>query len=240
MVGIYKITSPSGKIYIGQSVGIKERFRGYKYLKSKRQTKLHYSLIKYGYVNHVFEIILECNIHELNKYERYYQDKYDVLSNNGLNCRLTQDGDRSGRCSEELRAKLSVISKNMSDETKQKISNAGKGRRHTEDVKLKMSKSHSGKLFSDEHKLNISKNRKGMLFSDEHKVNLSKAKKGIKQCELAVKKRSDSMKKIILNINTGIFYFGVEEAAKSIGMKPYNLTARLNGVVRNNTYFIRV
>jgi hypothetical protein len=35
--GIYKITSPSGKVYIGQSVDIKRRFTTYKILnKSKR------------------------------------------------------------------------------------------------------------------------------------------------------------------------------------------------------------
>ena len=32
VVGIYKITSPSGKIYIGQSIDIQKRFKHYKQL----------------------------------------------------------------------------------------------------------------------------------------------------------------------------------------------------------------
>ena len=41
MVGIYKITNPSGKIYIGQSVNIDNRISSYKNLKCKNQTKLY-------------------------------------------------------------------------------------------------------------------------------------------------------------------------------------------------------
>lgn len=33
--GIYKLTSPSGKVYIGQSINLKNRFRHYKSNKSK-------------------------------------------------------------------------------------------------------------------------------------------------------------------------------------------------------------
>jgi len=47
--GIYKITSPTGKIYIGQSVDIDRRFRCYVNLHHvKSQRKLHYSLLKHG------------------------------------------------------------------------------------------------------------------------------------------------------------------------------------------------
>ena len=35
MIGIYKITSPTGKIYIGQSINLKRRFRDYKKLTNK-------------------------------------------------------------------------------------------------------------------------------------------------------------------------------------------------------------
>jgi len=30
MIGIYKITSPSNKVYIGQSINIEKRFKSYK------------------------------------------------------------------------------------------------------------------------------------------------------------------------------------------------------------------
>ena len=60
MVGIYKITSPTNKIYIGQSWDIKNRWKGYKYTKQNKSiNKLQSSFIKYGLKNHIFEIIHE-------------------------------------------------------------------------------------------------------------------------------------------------------------------------------------
>jgi group I intron endonuclease len=61
MIGIYKITSPTNKIYIGQSVDIERRFKEYKRLNCKKQTKLYFSLKKHGVENHVFEILEECS-----------------------------------------------------------------------------------------------------------------------------------------------------------------------------------
>jgi group I intron endonuclease len=103
MIGIYKITSPSGKVYIGQSINIKRRFKNYKRLSDcKKQTALYASFLKYGVENHNFEIVTECTIEELNNLERYYQDLYDVTNSKiGLNCVLTASDNRSGRLSED-------------------------------------------------------------------------------------------------------------------------------------------
>lgn len=57
MTGIYKITSPSGKIYIGQSWDIQRRWKFHK--RGKEKTYLQNSFNKYGYENHKFEIIYE-------------------------------------------------------------------------------------------------------------------------------------------------------------------------------------
>lgn len=72
MVGIYKITSPSGKIYIGQSVDILSRINKYKNAKCITQPIILKSILKYGWENHLFEIVLECEKSELNEKERYY------------------------------------------------------------------------------------------------------------------------------------------------------------------------
>lgn len=84
-IGIYKITSPSGLIYIGQSINIHKRFSAYKKLDCNNQPKLKRSLLKYGYANHTFEIIEECSIELLNDRERFYQEKFNCLID-GLNC----------------------------------------------------------------------------------------------------------------------------------------------------------
>ena len=90
MIGIYKITSPSGKVYIGQSIDIEKRFKDYKRLSNcKSQIKLFRSFLKHGVDNHKFEILLECCIDEINKQERYYQELYNATCKNGLNLKLT-------------------------------------------------------------------------------------------------------------------------------------------------------
>lgn len=97
MVGIYKITNPKGRIYIGQSVDIEKRRKNYKSVTNcKQQIILHNSLVKYGFSEHVFEVIEECSIEELNTRERYWQDYYNVLLE-GLNCKLTKTNDKSGK-----------------------------------------------------------------------------------------------------------------------------------------------
>ena len=71
--GIYKIKSPSGRVYIGQSKDIVyERFKRYKKLRCKGQPILYRSLLKYGVENHTFEIIEECSVEDLDCRERYF------------------------------------------------------------------------------------------------------------------------------------------------------------------------
>lgn len=95
MIGIYKITSPSGKIYIGQSVNIEKRFIQYKCTKAKTQTRLHYSFIKYGVDKHKFEIVCECKKTELHDLETYYQRLYCVVNQNGLNCFINNESSET-------------------------------------------------------------------------------------------------------------------------------------------------
>ena len=59
MIGIYKITSPTNRIYIGQSINIEYRFKQYRWIKAKSQTRLRNSFLKHGVENHKFEIVCE-------------------------------------------------------------------------------------------------------------------------------------------------------------------------------------
>jgi len=105
-IGIYKVVSPTGKFYIGQSTNIKFRLTQYKYYKCKTQIKLYNSLKKYGFESHICETIEECCIEQLNNRERYYQDLYNSVKN-GLNCKLTCSNDKLGSLSIESRKKMS-------------------------------------------------------------------------------------------------------------------------------------
>ena len=90
MIGIYKITSPIGKIYIGKSIHVEKRIKGYKSLACKGQPLIYESLINFGILNHLFEIICECKISELNYKESYYIDLYSSIGENGLNLQVVK------------------------------------------------------------------------------------------------------------------------------------------------------
>lgn len=125
---IYKIISPSNRIYIGQTNNLKKRIYQYRGAWCKKQTLLYNSLIKYGWKNHKFEIIEECNIDEINEKEIYWIDFYKSNhrtnpENKGLN--LTNGGDKPPKTHwiREEEYKLKVSSFNTKNHAKKRISN---------------------------------------------------------------------------------------------------------------------
>lgn len=168
--GIYKITSPSGKIYIGQATDIHFRWTFYRNLNCKTQTKLYNSLKKYGWENHVFEIIHECLPEQLNELEKYYTDLFQTFNTkNGMN--LRDGGGAHGKCSEETLRKMS--------ESRKGDKNPYFGKKHTEESKRKNSEAHKGKKLSKEHIEKIS--FKGKKHSEETKIKMSESAKGNKR-----------------------------------------------------------
>ena len=212
MSGIYKITNPKGKVYIGQSVNPNQRLKHYKRLDCKEQPKIYNSLKKYGIESHTFEVIHFCTIQELNDFERYYQELYNVIKN-GLNCRLTITNDRSGFFSDETKLKMSIAQKGrvVSEKSKLKMSNARKGTRtglenpffnknHTLETKQKIS-------------LKLKSKRKGL---------------------------ENNNSRIILDINNGIFYYSVNDLYKYLNYSKSYISEMLRGKKNNKTQFIYV
>ncbi len=226
MIGIYKITSPSGKVYVGQSIDVEKRLKRYKGLHCKNQRNLYYSLLKHGYNNHKTEILCECEIHELNEKERYYQILFDCV-NNGLNCSIVNDFDNSGFMSEESKKRMSIAQtgKVLSNETRLKMSLSKKGV-----PKPKRSIDHSKKIALS--KLG-NKNRLGFKHSEESKLKMSLSAKGKTYSE---EKRLKSCKKII-NTITGEIHLGVKSVAFILNCKPSGLCHKLNGIYPNNTIY---
>jgi group I intron endonuclease len=130
MIGIYKITSPTGRIYIGQSTDIQKRWDSYARTQGKGQARLCRSFLKHGIALHTFEVVEECLFEHLNERERYWQDYYDVLKESGMNCRLVHTETKLAIFSEETRKKLSEASvgKKKSEHTRQLMSNFAKNR----------------------------------------------------------------------------------------------------------------
>lgn len=223
MIGIYKITSPTGKIYIGQSKNIPDRIKRYKGLRCKKQVRLYASLNKYGFNNHVFEILEECDVSALDCRERYYQDLFDVTGKKGLNCDLVNSGNAPKIKSKETREKISKnhnrfwLGKKFTQEQKNKISEANKGRVCHESTKIKIGLKHKGKIITQEQKDHLRKVNTGKKHSQES---------------------INKMSKMVLNTDTGIFYNSVKEAAFTHGINRGTLKARLNGGCRNKTSLI--
>jgi len=111
-IGIYKIISPSNKIYIGQSVNIERRWKGHKDYKSIGP-KLINSYKKYGFENHIREIIEECSIDKLDERETYWKQYYLNQHNGDWNkmlfCELYDNG--GGPRSETTKQKMSLSQK---------------------------------------------------------------------------------------------------------------------------------
>lgn len=162
--GIYKITSPSGKIYIGQAVNIYKRWIPYNSVNCKSQRLLFRSLKKYGVDNHKFEIIEECPEEMLNDREVYYIKYFGAFDTpHGLNLTPGGDGykkseDHKRRISEahkrwwkknhrvpseEQKRKYSIYIKeywkNATKEERLKRGDAGRGKKRTEEEKKIMS-----------------------------------------------------------------------------------------------------
>jgi group I intron endonuclease len=209
--GIYKITSPTGRIYIGQSEGIFTRWVAYKQMNVsvRRQTKLWRSFKKHLVTNHTFEIIEECLVEDLNCRERYYQDFYNVLKG-GLNCILTE-------CGAERRV--------ISEETKQKMSNSMKGKYEG------VNNPNYNNIWSEEQRLNLSVLRKDKYLGEENAMfgknhsTLSKNKMSENRTRLFGLDNPKS--KLILDLETGVFYYSVSEAAKVYGISRAYLSSML-------------
>lgn len=85
--GIYKITSPASKIYIGKSNDINQRWQTYRRYGAPAQPLLNDSFLKFGVDKHTFEIIEECDCGVINEKEAYYQKLIETVNtDHGLNC----------------------------------------------------------------------------------------------------------------------------------------------------------
>lgn len=226
MIGIYKIVTPSGKIYIGQSVNIERRILCYKRLDCKRQLGIYNSLLKYGVDNHKFEIIEECSIEELNNKEVFYIKLYNTFNTkHGLN--LRDGGKHFNKMSDESKIKLSnslkgkpkysLRGKKRSNETKSKISYANSIRVISNETRIKMSI--SKKNISNETRYKMSQTAKNKPFNPNFTT------KGL------IPKNRLKIKYIDILGNVKI-YESLSECSKSIGLSTSSISFHINGKLK--------
>lgn len=204
---MYKITSPSGRVYVGSSNDIKRRFRNYRWGKGcQDQIRLYNSFQKYGVKAHELQILVLCDVLRLYEFEAAFGAFYNVLDDKlGLNSNLPKAGEFKQTKSEETKKKhaLAMSKYKWSDETRKRFmeSIAKQTPEKRKEINLKISQGNKGKPKSAEHN----------------------------------RKVSEASKCLILNTQTGIYYIGIKEAADSVGMKRTTLNAKLIGQNPNYT-----
>lgn len=287
IVAIYKITSPSNRIYIGQTRNLSKRISSYRRLKKPGQPKLFYSIKKYGFESHTVEVVhklpIDVTQSVLNEYEELYMDLYKNANFDLLNVKAAGSrGKHSLETIEKIKKNNArpMLGKNMSEDAKERIRQAHFGMGHSEitkqrlreastgnknclgrpvpkDVREKIKKSLTGRKSSPQAIQNAIDGRKGYVHSEltkqklresnlgqkrseESRLKMRNSQLGKKQSPESIEKRKNALGKIILNMQTGIFYVGALDAAQSEGMVVSTLRSKLNGGAKNNTYFLHV
>lgn len=141
---IYKLTSPSGKIYIGQTQCLYKRFQDYR--KPKANEYLMKAILKYGLENITVEILeKDVELGLLDEREQFYLDILKPFNNNGYNiCKEASTTRGRKRPKEELIG----ISEYM--KTRVGALNSFYGKTHTEEVREKIRESQTGRKQSKE------------------------------------------------------------------------------------------
>jgi len=149
MIGIYCIRNIiNNKVYIGQSVDIKRRWRGHRYdLNSNKHPNVHlqYAWNKYGKESFEFKVIHECSEDELDELEKYYIKLYNATDDKFGYCQ--KDGGQSNN--------------HLSEESKEKIRKAKIGTKLRPDLVENLRKINTGRPLTEEHKRKIGDANRG-------------------------------------------------------------------------------
>lgn len=149
---IYKYTSPSGKIYIGQTIRPKKRRSEHHFSSlNKPDIVFHKAIKKYGWENFSYTVLVTiiCSTKEvlkstLNYFEQSFIKEYNSIIPNGYNQSLGGIGPI--------------------------------GYKHTLEERMKISKSHIGLLHTEEEKRKIASANTGIIFTKERKEKISRAR----------------------------------------------------------------
>lgn len=153
MVGIYKWTSPSGKIYIGQAVDLDRRKKEFltnpfNYVYTSYNSAIDKARRKYNDLSQwEYEIINVCNIEYLDELEKEYIKNYNS-NDSRIGYNSTQGGDGSKGVKWGTNKQIeSAKNKNVKGKN-----NPMYGKHHTQEVKDTISKKNKGRTMSQEQK----------------------------------------------------------------------------------------
>lgn len=192
---VYKVTNKiNGKSYIGQTTGSLRKRWNEHCRSSSHCVVLSNAIQKYGKESFSIELLNRFNsLHDLNEAESEYIILFNTLAPNGYN--LRKGGDNSLH----------------STESKQKISNAKRGKKFSLAHRKALSDAKQGTTLSKTHKARIAAScgsgpahkDYGKTLSVEHKAKLSSSRKD---------------KRKVICAKTGTVYDSVSSAALALGV----------------------
>jgi group I intron endonuclease len=213
MTGVYKITSPSNKVYIGSSISINDRLTSYRNGHLPYQKKLSASLNKYTPQSHSFELLEICCKENVRKRERFYCLKNNVLGELGLNLKIPHDND-------------GYVS--ISDETRKRLSEARTGEKNNMYGKKGELSPNFGKKYSEERRKKISERFAGEKHPMYGKKHSEETIEKMKANSKRVSRGEHSQAKKVMNIETGKIWDCAVDCSMDINMSIHKLYKMLN------------
>lgn len=221
---VYKHTSPSGKVYIGitSKKPYKRRNGGLGYINNAHFTR---AINKYGWNNIIHEIVFTGLSKEEAEAKEIELIAYYKSDNRAYGYNIEHGGNSVGKMAEETKLKIGVankgktpwiLGKHHSEETKNKIREAQKGRKLSDEIKRKISVAHKGKKQSKESIEKRVKKLRGQKRTAETRRKISEGNKGkiVVQSEETKAKISRTMSTAVLCIETNVVYYGMREAER--------------------------
>lgn len=265
---IYKIVSPTNKIYIGKTFNLKKRIESYRGLYCENQRLLFNSLKKYGWSNHTFEIIFEdyCDNDYLSELESKYIIEYNsFIGYNfefGMNLTLGGEGCVGFKHTEETKRMISET-KIKSERTEKEIL-ASEGRKGKSVYKSKewiRNNSESIKKPIIQYDLNGKFIKKWKSAKDVElelgfsRKNISSNLRGITnkayefiwiygnqefKIDNIIKKLNKKRHVVkVIDTESGIIYESIDEASKSNNITYTKLFNMISGRTKNKTNLIK-
>ena len=208
LCAIYRIVNvASGKVYVGQTWK-PLRLRWREHVRHDHCRKLHYAIRAHG--EHAFRVELitfAATQEAANRLEAHFIARHDSIRN-GYNIR---EAGAAGRLSEETKQRMSAAHKGkiISEVQREKARAANLGKKrgpHTLEHRAKMSAAQRGKKFSEERRAQMSAAHLGRKLSPEHVAaqNAGKERAGhrekLRQANLGKRASEDTRSKMSVAI----------------------------------------
>lgn len=263
---IYRITSPSNRVYIGITCNFNQRFSVYKSNVASKQTLIYNSIKKYGFESHQVEVIdsFRGNLSYAQGKEMFWVRSYMSNKNrypeqNGLNLTDGGDGTRGYKQSQEKieKQRQKMLGRKQDPEVVRKRAEKQRGRKMnfthmTEEFKKKLSEANKLYRHTEEAKKKIgeaskgNKHRLGSKMTPEQIEHRSSLLRGQKKSPENLKKHIEMVIRIFakpifqydLNGNFIKEYPMITTAAKEIGIPKLGIHRNLSGQCKQSRGFI--